>query len=85
MPARTTFGRPAGNEPDPLSNDSIRLLISHAATIDVLAKLGYRVPTPFELAEAARLRDDTLRHQADPETRRLIAEALRLLRQRGRQ
>jgi hypothetical protein len=51
----------------------------HARTTAALTALGYPPPDPAGLAEAAALRADTLRRQADPSVRRTLADVLRRL------
>jgi hypothetical protein len=55
--------------------------IDHGRTTDIMHRLGYPEPAAAARTNAARLRQDTLRRQADPATRHYLDEALRRLRQ----
>ena len=57
---------------DPLLDGAMGRHLDHARTVDALTRLGYRAPEPADLADAAWLREDTLRRQADPAVRRYL-------------
>jgi hypothetical protein len=72
------MGQAPNAEPEP--DDELRRQLDHARTASVLNRLGYLTPTGDELADVARLREDTARRQADPAVQDYLDDALRRLR-----